>query len=185
MGKIESMIKLEILRLGKREVRKVFLPLRREVRGMRLKLSSLSKNFAVLDRLTKEKMRQEESEKLSLAASPEEVKASRFTPQRISKLRKKLGLSQRALALLTGVSVGAVGLWEKGKFHPAANKKAALVALRKLRKRDVKRILSQKTAETGRKKPEEGKREVKKARARKPPKKKAKAPASKKARRKA
>jgi hypothetical protein len=48
------------------------------------------------------------------------------------------------LAILAGVTVGAVGLWEKGKFRPAANKKAVLVALRKLSKREVKKILAEK-----------------------------------------
>jgi DNA-binding transcriptional regulator YiaG len=144
MGKVEKIIKSEVLRLAKREVRSFFLPLRREVRTMRLKLSTLSKNFAVVDRMAKERMRQEESKKLQLEASAEEVKASRFTPERIRNLRRRLGISQKALAILVGVTVGAVGLWEKGKFHPAANKKAVLVALRKLSKREVKKFLAEK-----------------------------------------
>jgi len=144
MGKVENIIKSEILRLAKREVRSFFLPLRREVRTMRLKLSTLSKNFAVVDRMAKERMRQEESKKLQLEASAEEVKASRVTPERIRSLRRKLGISQKGLAVLAGVTVGAVGLWEKGKFRPAANKKAVLVALRKLSKREVQKILAEK-----------------------------------------
>jgi DNA-binding transcriptional regulator YiaG len=79
-----------------------------------------------------------------LEASAEEVKASRFTPERIRNLRRKLGISQKGLAVLAGVTVGAVGLWEKGKFRPAANKKAVLVALRKLSKREVQKILAEK-----------------------------------------
>jgi hypothetical protein len=55
-----------------------------------------------------------------------------------------LGISQKGLAVLAGVTVGAVGLWEKGKFRPAANKKAVLVALRKLSKREVQKILAEK-----------------------------------------
>jgi DNA-binding transcriptional regulator YiaG len=154
MGKVENIIKSEILRLAKREVRGFFLPLRREVRTMRFKLSTLSKNFAVVDRMAKERMRQEESKKLPLEASAEEVKASRFTPERIRNLRRKLGISQKGLAILAGVTVGAVGLWEKGKFRPAANKKAVLVALRKLNKREVKKILAEKKGgETGGRKP--------------------------------
>ena len=147
MGKVESSIKSEILRLAKREVRGVYLPLRREVRAMRLRLSGLSKSFALLDRVAKEKLRQDESKKFQLEASTEEVKISRFTPARIRNLRKKLGLSQRELALLAGVTIGAIGLWEKGKFRPAMNKKAILVGLRKLGKRDVKKLLATKAGE--------------------------------------
>jgi len=148
MGKVESSIKAEILRLAKREVRGVFLPLRREVRAMRLRLSGLAKNFALVDRVAKEKLREDESKKFQLQSSPEEVKISRLTPARIRKLREKLGLSQRELAVLAGVTIGAIGLWEKGKFRPAMNKKAILVGLRKLGKRDVKKLLATKVGET-------------------------------------
>jgi DNA-binding transcriptional regulator YiaG len=82
-----------------------------------------------------------------LAASPEEVKASRFTPERIRRLRMKLGISQRELGVLVGATIGAVLSWEKGKFRPRGEKKVALVALRKVRKRDVKKMLAEKAGE--------------------------------------
>ena len=164
MGKVESTIKSEILRLAKKEVKAVFSPLRREVWAMRRKLSGLAKNNAFLSRVAKEKMRQDESQRLTLAASSEEVKASRLTPERIRNLRQKKGLSQRALALLTGVTIGAVASWEKGKFKPKGDKKAALVALRRVVKRDVKKLLAEKAASKQKVKPARGKQ--KKARAR-------------------
>ena len=142
MGKLESTIKSEIQRLAKREIRSTFIPLRREVRGMRLRLSNLFKNFSVLDRVTKEQL--QKVPKKGLEASQEEVKASRLTPDRIRRLRNKLGISQRELGILTGSSLGAVLSWEKGKFKPRGEKKVALVALRKLRKREVKKILAEK-----------------------------------------
>ncbi len=141
MGKIESILKSEILRLTKRELRAAFLPLKREVRGIRLGLSRLSKTFKPIDRLAREQMRQEEEEKLKLEASMEEAKSSRFTPERIRLLRNKLGISQKELGFLTGVTMGAVASWEKGKFRPNLDKRGILVALRKQRKRDVKKIL--------------------------------------------
>ena len=144
MGKIESTIKSEIQRLAKREVRATFVPLRREVRTIRLKLSGFSKNFSVLKRLAKEQLRQVEKKELKLEATPEEVKASRLTPDRIRGLRKKLGISMRELGVLTGSSLGSVLSWEKGKFKPRGDKKAALVALRKFRKRELEKILAEK-----------------------------------------
>ena len=142
MGKLEFTIKSEIQRLAKREIRSTFIPLRREVRAIRLRLSSLSKNFSVLDRLATEQM--EKRPKKGLEASPEEVKASRLTPDRIRRLRSKLSISQRELGILTESSLGAGLSWEKGKFRPKGEKKVALVALKKLRKREVKKILSEK-----------------------------------------
>src|SRR4030043_1314138 len=147
MAKIESIIKSEIQRLAKHEVRTVYRPLRKEVWGLKLKLSNLIKNFTVLDRLAKEAAKGKSTEP-KLEATPEEVKASRLTPERIAGLRKKLGISQRELGLLVGATTGAVLSWEKGKFKPQGEKKAALVALRKVRKRDVEKMLEMKTATT-------------------------------------
>ena len=165
MGKLESTIKSEIQRLAKREIRSTFIPLRREVRTMRLKLSGLSKGVTSLNRLTKEQM--QNLPKKGLEATPEEVKASRLTPDRIRGLRKKLGISMRELGVLTGSSVGAILSWEKGKFKPRGEKKAALVALRKLRKREVWKMLLEK-GEREKAKKESKKRVVKRVKKRRP-----------------
>jgi DNA-binding transcriptional regulator YiaG len=155
LGKIESTIKSEIQRLAKHEVRTVFRPLRKEVWGIRLKLSNLLKGFAPLNRWFKETA-QSKSKEAKLAASPEEVKASRFNPERIRGLRNKLGLSQRELGVLVGATIGAVASWEKGKFRPRGEKKGLLVGLRKVRKRDVRKLLAEKVEEKGGKKIPEG-----------------------------
>jgi DNA-binding transcriptional regulator YiaG len=144
MGKIESMIKAEIQRLARREIRSTFFPLKREVWAMRLKLSNLFKGFRALDRMAKEQLVQKASEQFKLEAPPEEIKVARLSPARIRALRMKKGLSQRKLAMLLGVSLGTVLLWEKGKFKPKGDKKGALIALRKMRKRDIKKILAEK-----------------------------------------
>jgi DNA-binding transcriptional regulator YiaG len=143
MAKLESIIKSEIQRLAKHEVRAVFRPLRKEVWGIRLKLGDLLKAFVPLNRWAKE-LSESRSKETKLAASPDEVKASRFTPERIRHLRMKLGISQRELGVLIGASIGAVLSWEKGKFKPQGEKKAALVALRKVRKREVRKMLTEK-----------------------------------------
>ena len=143
MGKLESIIKSEIQRLAKHEVRSVYRPLRKEVWGLKLKLSNLMRNFTVLNRLAKGLAKTKSTES-KLEATPEEVKASRLTPERIRGLRKKLGISMRELGVLTGTSLGAVQSWERGKFKPQGERKAALVALRKVRKRDVRKMLAEK-----------------------------------------
>jgi len=95
-----------------------------------------------LNRMTKELHL--EGARPKLEATQEEVKASRLTPDRIRRLRRKLGISMRELGILTGTSLSAILSWEKGKFKPKEEKKAALVALRKLRKRDARKILTEK-----------------------------------------
>jgi transcriptional regulator with XRE-family HTH domain len=65
----------------------------------------------------------------------------------IKKLRRRLGITQSELATLVGVSHSAVGSWEYGKARPEGRNREALVALRGLGKREVRRILATKAAE--------------------------------------
>jgi DNA-binding transcriptional regulator YiaG len=173
MGKVESTIKSEILRLAKKEVNTFFRPLVKEMRTTKIKLSKLMKDINTIGRWAKEKMQQDEEMKLKLEPGSPEVKTARLNPARIRKLRHKLDLSQKELGLLTGASLGTVAQWEKGKFAPKKDKKASLIALRKLGKREVKKILQQKLGRLEEKKPAE--RKVKKARRRRPSKKTRKA----------
>lgn len=153
MPKIENILKSEIIRLAKKEVKAASRPLASEVRAMKKKFSALSKKFSLLQRWGKDKMRQEEEKKAQLKVSTDEVKKSRFTPARIKNLRLKLGLSQRELGILTGATLGAVGGWESGRFVPRKDKKAAMLALKKLGKREVRKVLAKKEAEVGGEKP--------------------------------
>jgi len=59
MARMESMIKSEIVRLSSWEVRKVLVPLRRDVRLLKGAISQLRKNVAKLERI---KTRQEKGE---------------------------------------------------------------------------------------------------------------------------
>ena len=79
----------------------------------------------------------------------EEEKAARLSPRLVQSLRRRLGLSQMALARLTGVSAPAVAHWEAGESTPTGRNRVTLVALRKVRKREVKELLARRVKETG------------------------------------
>ncbi len=146
MGKFEGIIKSEIVRLAKKEVRKTLIPLGRDVRSLKSTASQLRKTVLTLERLTAQQQKELGKRKVPLEATPEEVKKSRFSPALIRSLRKHLRISQKELAILAGVTVGAVALWEKGKFKPKDEKKGVIVALRKLGRREVRKLLEEKLA---------------------------------------
>jgi len=100
-----------------------------------------------LERLAAEQQKELGKGRVPLEASPEEVKGSRFSPRLIGTLRKRLGVTQKEMALLAGVTVGAIYQWEKGIFEPRGKKKGVLVALRRLGRKDVKKLLEGKKAE--------------------------------------
>jgi DNA-binding transcriptional regulator YiaG len=150
MGKIEQMLKSEIARLAKRQVRATHLPLARDVRRLKRTVSALRKTVAVLARLGTDLQTERQAQSAKLAVAPEEVKAARLTPWLIKKLRARLGITQGELATLVGVSTSAVGFWEYGKAKPEGHNREALVALRKLGRREVRGILAAKAAESPR-----------------------------------
>ena len=148
MAKLEQTIKSEIVRLSKKEVRKISVPLSKEVRLLESTVSQIRRAVLTLERSTALLKKESQPEEMKLEATPDEVKQSRFSPRLIRSLRQHLKISQRELAVLTGVTVGAAHLWEKGKFRPSDKTKALLVGLRKLGRREVRKLLEErKTAE--------------------------------------
>lgn len=141
MGKIESVMREEIARLARREIRGSVEPLRKEVRRLRSTVSELRKTVADLDKDTS-RIRRAEMEKLSsLKADEDEVKAARINGKWVKTLREKLNVSQSELASLLGISVSGVRTWEYDISKPRGQNRSALVALRKLGRRDVKAML--------------------------------------------
>jgi DNA-binding transcriptional regulator YiaG len=150
MGKMEQTLKSEIVRLAKKQLRATWVPLAREVRQLKRIVRELCRTVHPLKALGAELEAQRAAELAKLEAAPEEVKAARLSPRLIKKLRQKLGISQGEMATLVGVSTTSVGFWEQGKARPKGPNKEALVALRKLGKREVRKILEEKAE--GRKK---------------------------------
>jgi DNA-binding transcriptional regulator YiaG len=144
MGKLEGIIKSEIMRLAKREVRKVSVPLSRDVRLMRSAVSELRKAVLTLERLASQQQKELGKKEVPLNATPEELKIARFSPRLFRSLRKHLGISQKELAVLAGVTVGAVHQWESGRFRPKQDKKAVIVALRKIGRQEARKLLAEK-----------------------------------------
>ena len=141
MGKVGSIIKSEIIRLAKREMRKLSVPLGRDVRSLKNTVSQLRKSVLAIERFVVQKQKELSKREIRLEAPPEELKKSRFSPRLIRSLRKKLRITQKELAVLAGVTVGAVQKWETGKFRPKNDKRAALVGLKKLGRQSVRKLL--------------------------------------------
>ena len=68
----------------------------------------------------------------------------RFSPKSLVKFRKKYALSQKALAVLLGVTPFTVSHWEIGKNRPRANQIEAFSVLAKLGKRKVLALVAEK-----------------------------------------
>jgi DNA-binding transcriptional regulator YiaG len=146
MVKMESLIKLEIVRLAKREIRKISVPLKRDVLSLKKVVSQIRGSVQALESFASAQKKELVKRETRLEGSPEEVKISRFSPRLFRSLRKHLGITQKELSILCGVTVGAVQSWESGKFRPKDEKRRILVALRKLGRGNVKKLLQERRA---------------------------------------
>ena len=146
MAKLEEALRSTVLRLIRRELRATVAPLSREVRELKRVVSPLRKTVSALEKVVAEQARRQQAELAELEAPEEEVKKSRFSPALLRSLRARLGITQDQMASLVGVSGGAVASWERGRMAPRGRNRAALVALRKLRRGDAKRLLAEKAA---------------------------------------
>ena len=144
MGRLEEAVRSEIMRLVRKELRSVVLPLGKEVRQLKRGMGRLNKTVAGLERVVAAQVREAEARRDRLEVSEEEARTARLSARLIRALRTRLGISQGQLAVLVGVSAGAVTQWEQGMISPRGQNRATLVALRKLGRRDVRRMLEQK-----------------------------------------
>ncbi len=166
MAKLETVIKKAIARGARREVRVVVTPLRREVIRLRRKVGELHGMVTMLRRSTNGWKRLMEAAPSIPQVSEEDAKAARLSPRLIGSLRRRLGVSQMALARLVGVSAPAVAHWEAGESTPTGQNRMNLVALRRVRKREVKELLARRVKETASRKRRTPKRRVRRPRKR-------------------
>ena len=145
MGKMETAIRDEVSRLARREVRKAVGSLLKERTRLKGQIADLNKAVQALQKQIVPLVKDQRSRRSTLRATEAEMNAARFSPTLIKKLRKRLGLSQEELGILVDVTLSAVAAWEQDRSRPNADRRSAIIALRKLGKREVQDLLSLKT----------------------------------------
>lgn len=143
MPDLAVVLKAEITRLSRRALRPLCVPIKRDVAALK---RALAEQKRLVARLAKDNARLVADLNSRLAAPPtvseDEVKHARLSPRLVKSQRARLGLSREAFAKLVGVSGGAVLAWEGGRSKPRAAAKAALVAIRRLGKREARQRLA-------------------------------------------
>lgn len=139
MPNIAALLKSEISRLSRREIRKGVLPLRKAAATQRREIVALKRTVAFLDRRAKSLVKVATRQDTSITTSDE--RQTRFVAKGLGSLRKRLGLSAAELARLLGVSMQSVYNWEHKKTTPRKKQVAAIAALRSLGKKEARQRL--------------------------------------------
>jgi DNA-binding transcriptional regulator YiaG len=135
MPNIGSVLKIEIARVARKEVRGETQQLKKHAAQYRTDIAALKKHLADLERLLKRHSKTTKSTPLDQSAEP--GRALRFSAKGLAKQRQRLGLSAREVGALLGVSALSVYNWESGKVRPRASQLGAIAALRGLGKREA------------------------------------------------
>lgn len=148
MANIASVLKSEIARVARKEVRTEIESLKKANTQYRSAIAQLRRELAEVQRQLKQQghqvARQARVANTSVAvagnASADGTAQStgrRFSASRLAAHRAKLGLSAAAYGALVGMSGATIYNWEQGKSRPSAEQLERLVAVRALSKDKV------------------------------------------------
>lgn len=158
MPDIRQVLRDEIQRLARKEVRDALAGLQLENRELRKAIAELRRRLAVLEKTGGTVS----ASKRSAAAAPsidegpnpsvdESALGARISSRMIKRMRERLDLTQAGLATLLGVSAQTVYQWERknGPLQLRGRTRAAVVEVRSLGKREAMRRLSMAEANGG------------------------------------
>lgn len=142
MPSIATVLKQEITRLAKKEIRTATASLKSQLTQSRKQVAALQK---AVQRLEKQVEKLAHG-KRSLPPLPETDAENapvpiRFTPKSVRAHRKRLGMSAEQYAKILGVSMQTVYHWEQGKSRPRRTQMNVLTTVRAMGKREALRRL--------------------------------------------
>jgi len=142
MPSIVAVLKEEIVRLTRREIRRQTNALRKAAAQYRRDIAAMKRRVAELRRKVSPL---EKQVRKNVPAQPAEVDAEhvRFTAKGLRSQRKRLGLSAVNYGRLIGVTGQTIYSWEQETSRPRRQQFAQIAALRHMGKREAQARLEQ------------------------------------------
>ena len=140
MSNVASVLKQEIARVARKEVRRETATLKKASAAYRSEIAALKRRVLEVERL----LRRQDRGAASARVAPQEEPVSpgtRFSAKSMASQRRRLGLSAAECGLLIGASAQSIYNWEEGKARPRAQHLPAIFALRNLGRREANEIV--------------------------------------------
>jgi DNA-binding transcriptional regulator YiaG len=135
MPNIASILKAEITRVARKELRGELQSLKKATASYRSDIADLKRRARALEQQVK---RLGKTRGQAAAETDEEPATHlRFSAKGLASQRRRLGLSAEACGALIGATGQSVYKWESGKIRPRARHLPAIAALRKMGKREA------------------------------------------------
>jgi DNA-binding XRE family transcriptional regulator len=136
MPNIASILKSEISRVARKEVRAETQGLKKAVSGYRAEIAALKRRTQALEQA----LRGVSKAQSKMAPVPEDGASSRplrFTAKGLAAQRRRLGLSAHDVGLLVGASGQSIYNWEAGTARPRAKLLPSIAALKTMGKKEA------------------------------------------------
>lgn len=140
MKNIASVLRTEISRLARKEVRAELEGLKKANAQHRSAIAELRRELAALQKQVKQVDRQRTASARQEAAAE---RKHRFSAARLAAHRNKLGLSAADYGRLVGMSGATVYLWERGDSRPRAEQVQQLAVLKAMSPTSILKHLAQ------------------------------------------
>jgi DNA-binding transcriptional regulator YiaG len=147
MANIAALLKQEISRIVRKELKSETELLKKANSRYRSELAEIKRRVASLEQQLKALERNNLRQAPQSAPANEAESKFRFRADGLKKHRGRLNLSAPELALILGVSPQTIYNWESGASKPSKDQVAKIAILRKMGKREVQqRLTAMKTA---------------------------------------
>jgi DNA-binding transcriptional regulator YiaG len=136
MPNIASILKSEISRVARKQVRGETIGLKKAVSAYRAEIAALKRRTQALEQELR-RLSKASAKAAPPAADEVPSRPVRFSAKGLATQRKRLGLSAEDCGLLVGASGQSVYNWEAGAARPRPKLLPAIAALKKLGKREA------------------------------------------------
>lgn len=138
MPNIASVLKEEVTRLARKEVRAATAALKKAVVGHRAEIAELKRRSGALEQQLRRLARSQRRAVTPTAADDDDGRGRlRFSAKGMASQRRRLGLSAHDYGLLVGASGQSVYKWESGAARPRARHLPAIAAVRAMGKKQA------------------------------------------------
>ncbi len=139
MPNLQSVLRQEIQRLARREVRSELEATKKAVAHHRREIAELKRRNTALEQTVSYLQSRETKRLKARPLNAEPPKGTRYSVRSLQAQRRRSGLSQEGYATLVGVSSSTIYNWESGSTKPSGRHLATLVSLRGIGKREAQK----------------------------------------------
>jgi DNA-binding transcriptional regulator YiaG len=146
MPNIASILKAEISRVARKEVRGETIALKKAVAVYRREIAALKRRAQTLEQLLRRHSKNGSNTPVEMQNGQATPNVLRFSSKGLRSQRARLGLSAADVGLLLGATAQSVYNWEQGKARPSAKHMPAVAALRGLGRKQAAAVIASRKA---------------------------------------